>query len=119
MLDYNEHILPYKDVIYIKDSRGYIAWRAGTGMSAELLHIAASEHRQGYGKSMFTSMISQLAVNDTHTVYGFTRARLIQAQVFYTALGFRLKRVPDLYADGDGVMFHQSLYKLLETNNVN
>lgn len=106
---YLDHIRPYTVVDYIHDHRGYVVWRAGTGRTVEVLQLFASEYRQGYGTSMLSDMCGKLTDTEVATVFGFTRAQSVRAQVFYISLGFKLTRVPAMYAEGDAILFTQKL----------
>jgi hypothetical protein len=53
------------------------------------------------------------------TVFGFTRAQSVKAQVFYISLGFKLTRVPAMYTEGDAILFTQNLTLLKDKLNVN
>jgi hypothetical protein len=116
MIRTEEHIDPYDYISFIEDERGYIVWRNSTGNNIELLHIECSIPRQGYGTSLLRDMLSKISTG--HVIYGFTRERLIHAQLFYQAKGFTLTVIPGLYCDGNGVMFRQSLTHLKVCNNV-
>lgn len=111
-MKYFEHIAPYTVVDYIHDYRGYAVWRVGTGCTVEVLQLFASEYRQGYGTSMLADMCSKLMDAETVTVFGFTRAQSVKAQAFYISLGFKLIRIPAMYAEGDAVLFTQKLTTL-------
>ena len=109
---YADHVAPYTITDYIHDYRGYVVWRVGTGRTVEVLQLFASEYRQGYGTSMLADMCAKLADTDAVTVFGFTRAHAIKAQAFYISLGFKLIRIPAMYAEGDAVLFTQNLTML-------
>lgn len=118
MIEPEEHLHPYAKVHHIEDYRGYIVWRSGPGKLVHIVNLAATEHRKGYGTSLVCEMLSRL--NDEgkcHTVLGFTRERLIKAQLFYLALGFNLLKFPNLYSEGSGVIFSQTLTVLLIKNS--
>jgi len=108
---YTHSVLHRKD-----DHRGHIAWRLGSGHSVELFSIAASEHRKGYGRSLLSHMLHSLEYAGIHTVYGFTRERLIHAQLFYKSVGFNLTILPNFYPEGNAVLFSQT-YEHLKTMN--
>lgn len=121
MLVIPEHVNPYTVIHYIEDYRGYIVWRLGSGGNIELLHIAASYPRVGYGTSLVRSMVDKLLElpEKPKAVFGFTRAQLEPANKFYQALGFSLHRLSDFYKQipefdiADAVIFHQPLARLL------
>ena len=115
MISPKEHLYPYNGLYQYQSIEGYIVWRYGTGETVELLQLEASEHRKGYGTFLVKHMLSELSDHPSHyTVYGFTRERLIIAQIFYLSLGFKLIRLPDYYREGSGVLFSQKLSTLLE-----
>lgn len=117
MLDYDEHIIPYNRLSCICDERGYIAWRPGSGKTLELLHLDTLARRQGYGTSLMLSMLQATSESGYTVIYGFTRARMIEAQLFYISLGFKLQLVPNLYPPCDGVLFTQPYHLLLDHVN--
>jgi ribosomal protein S18 acetylase RimI-like enzyme len=117
MLDPNEHVVPYNTLHVIEDYRGYLVWRYSTGNTAELLHLDTLERRKGYGSSLIHDMLLSVDRDKACVVYGFTRANKVEAQVFYAALGFKLKLLPDLYYPQDGVLFTQTHHTLMEKFN--
>ena len=114
MLNPDEHVTPYDALHIIDDYRGYLVWRYGTGSTVELLHLDTLERRKGYGSSLIYDMLLSVDRDRACVVYGFTRANKIEAQVFYAALGFKLKLLPDMYYPHDGVLFSQTHRTLLE-----
>lgn len=106
MLDPAEHLIPFIGVQHIENENGYVVWRRGSGDNAELLHIRASELRQGRGRLLLRAML--IALKDApprDTVFGFTRASNEPAIAFYTAMGFRINLVWGLYEEGAAVLF--------------
>lgn len=101
---------------YIEDHRGHIAWRLGSGNTVELFSITASQQRKGYGRSLVRQMLCTLKDSGIHTVYGFTRERLVHAQLFYKSVGFNLIKLPGFYAEGNAVMFSQNFDVLCAAN---
>ena len=119
MLDPKEHTTPYKKVYKLTGTCGYIVWRLGTGESIELLQLAASRLREGLGTELIQLMLTKLKDHPScHSVYGFTRERMIHAQLFYIAMGFRLRRIPNHYREGGAIMFYQSLSTLLALHEI-
>lgn len=119
MIRPEEHIHPYEKIYTIQDQRGYLVWRHGTGNTVEILHLEASARRLGYGRSLVRHLLSDLYDSgfDVSTVYGFTRERLVQAQVFYVGIGFNLISLKDYYGDGGSVMFRQKFVDLFKSLN--
>lgn len=68
---------------------------------------------------MLSDMCSKLMCTDSETVFGFTRAQSIKAQAFYISLGFKLIRIPSMYAEGDAILFTQKLTTLKDKLHVN
>jgi len=62
-------------------------------------------------------MCGKLTDTEVTTVFGFTRAQSVKAQVFYISLGFKLTRVPAMYAEGDAILFTQKLTVLKDKLN--
>lgn len=99
--------------------RGYIVWRKGTGDNVELLHIYSNERRKGFGTKLIRQMVSQLLKTPPyHTIFGFTRTGNLEAQSFYTSLGFVMSRVHGVYKDGEAFVFSQPFSQLVSRFNL-
>lgn len=106
---------PYERTWTLTNEFGYITWRHGTGMNIELLHLKVTETRHGHGRRFLQAMLdSMIGAPVGLMVFGFCLASNVAANQFYFAMGFDLVKIPGLYRDGDGVMFHQKYTKLME-----
>jgi len=93
------------------DPVGYaLAMRDGDGDLAYLAELAvAPDHRRhGHGSALLSAVLDRLA--DHRELRLTTRADDDRAQAFYEAAGFeRLERLPDHYADADGILYRRRL----------
>ena len=112
---------PFRRIEYVRDDRGHIVWRVGTGGNVELLHIRTHVKRQGHGRQLFYAMLDRLQSDPPyHSVFGFTRSADDEAALFYGALGFNLRRLDGgpfgcgIYRDGLTTVFWQSYDALSE-----
>lgn len=72
------------------------------------LAVAPDHRRRGHGSALLSALLDRLA--DHEEVRLTTRADDDRARSFYEAAGFeRLERLPDHYADGDGVLYGRRL----------
>ena len=63
---------------------------------------------------MFYAMLEALEREPPyHSVFGWTRVGNYEARRFYGALGFELREVPGVYADGRAVLFYQEFHRLV------
>lgn len=116
-LDVVRLIAPYSWVNYHNDADGYIAWRMGSGLNTELLHLKAFSPGNGAGKRLLKVMLTKLLTDPPFcTVFGFTRSINIEGRLFYADMGFELSPVTGVYRDGSAVLFSQE-YKRLCTNH--
>lgn len=112
-----DYLIPYQPLKYFYDGlRGFIVWRVGTGLNAELLHIRTTEERKGYGRQLFYHMLGCLEAEGPpyYSVYGFTRITNHRALEFYASLGFDIQLLDGVYYDGEAAIFQQDFQVLLE-----
>ena len=113
---YKKYLVPYQnlDFVFLPDE-GFIVWRIGTGENAELLHIRTFHKKKGIGKKLVLSMIDKLKYQKPyHSIFGFTRVDNIEAQRFYSALGFNIEHVNGIYKDGQCKLFWASYDELYD-----
>jgi ribosomal-protein-alanine N-acetyltransferase len=68
------------------------------------LAVAPGHRRRGHGSALLSAVLDRLA--DHEELRLTARADDDRARAFYEAAGFeRLERLPDHYADGDGVLY--------------
>lgn len=112
-IDLTKYVTRYQGVSYLANSKGFIAWRRGTGDNVELLHIKTHEKGRGYGRALVYQMLDSLRDDPPYaTIFGFTRSSNEESQQFYGALGFNLQVVEGLYQEGTAVLFHQNYEQL-------
>lgn len=109
-----QYVQPYRNPHRIYNNTGWIVWRKGTGLNTELLHIRTFEPGNGHGRLLFYDMLDMVeATGGTyHSVYGFTNSDNTEAQAFYSALGFGLYRIPNVYKTGTAILFSQKISRL-------
>lgn len=120
----DKYITPFGNphYFYSRDN-GFIAWRMGTGLNIELLHIRAWELRKGSGRKLLYHMLNRLGTEPDmrpyHSVYGFTLVTNERAIEFYESMGFDIQHLyntPGIYKDAEStVLFSQRFTTLLET----
>lgn len=102
--DFTRLVSPYMDVYSYDGEEGYVVWRLGTGLNAELLHIRAG--RPGGGSELLKVMLQRLKARPPYaTVFGFTRVSNVEALRFYAEAGFTVTRVAGVYDEGEAAVF--------------
>jgi len=84
---------------------GQLVYRVGQDATCEIYDLLVPEEKRRSG--IATKLIDELFTVHPGTVYGFTRSTNREAQAFYSAVGFTLQTVPNLYRGEDGVLFSQ------------
>ena len=106
-------------VYWLRDKRGMIVWRWGTGDNVEITHLKASRPGRGEGRSLLRDMLAILLEDPPYaTVFGFTRSSNLTAHAFYKKAGFVLSPVAGVYADGDAIVFSANYVDLCQFHRV-
>jgi ribosomal-protein-alanine N-acetyltransferase len=72
------------------------------------LAVAPGHRRRGHGSALLSAVLDRLADHDELRLT--TRAADDRARAFYEAAGFeRLRRLPEHYVDGDGLLYGRRL----------
>jgi ribosomal protein S18 acetylase RimI-like enzyme len=92
----------YKIVNFENNLDVTLFYRVGPNLTCEIVDIASSTQRHGYGTTVFRQFEDELKRQGIKNLYAFTRYTNVDAARWYAKMGFTCQVIDNFYYDEPG-----------------